>query len=46
MALESIAISLKRIADTMEKAGTESCNAYGETFLPALARAIRDGMRG
>ena len=45
-ALASIAISLKRIADSLEAIQNQPCNDYGETALPALARAIRDGLRG
>ncbi len=41
-AVMSIAISLKRIADAL----TEPANNYGETILPALARAISDGING
>jgi hypothetical protein len=42
----STAISLKRIADALATLSTEGCNHYGETFLPALTRAISDGIAG
>jgi len=45
-ALMSIAISLKRIADTLATLPTEPCNIYGETILPAFTRAISDGIAG
>lgn len=43
----SAAISLKRIADSLEKmvGKGDGYNAYGEDFLPALTRAISDGIR-
>lgn len=40
-ALFSIAVSMKRIADALNE-----CNDYGEVGGKALARAIRDGLRG
>jgi len=42
----SQAISLKRIADTFATLSTEVCNDYGETILPAITRAISNGIAG
>lgn len=42
--LTSIAISLKRIADVMEALNTQQVNEYGETILPAITRAIKNGL--
>jgi hypothetical protein len=39
--LESIAISLKRIADTLTE-----CNEYGESGANAIARGIIKGLKG
>lgn len=39
------AAALERIADRLDGLAVEPCNNYGETFLPALARAVREGER-
>lgn len=44
-AAEHQAVSMKRIADVLEALQFTPCNDYGETALPALARAIKDGLR-
>lgn len=43
----SAAISLKRIADSLEKIAeaATTCNEYGETGPAALSRAIVNGLR-
>lgn len=46
-ALASIAISLKRIADSLEKlTGDAAVNQYGESWPDALQNGIERGLRG
>lgn len=44
--LDRIASALERIAEVLVGLNTSAVNEYGETVLPAITRAIKDGMSG